>query len=55
LENAARVAIPAIQKRAGFAEIERLDLSGGRLSLDSTAELSAPPASRPDQGHGLTA
>jgi hypothetical protein len=49
------LAIPAIQKRVGFAEIERLDLSGGKLSAESTAEFFAPPASRPDQGSGLTA
>jgi hypothetical protein len=50
------LAIPAIQKRVGFAEIERLDLSGGKLSPESTAGFfPPPPASRPDQGCGLTA
>ena len=48
--------IPAIQKRVGFAAIERLDLSGGRLAPESTAEFfPAPPAARPEQGSGLTA
>jgi hypothetical protein len=32
------LAVPAIQKRIGFAEIERLDLSGGTQSVGSTAE-----------------
>ena len=50
------LAIPALQKRVGFAEIERLDLSGGKLSAESTAEFFAPrPAACPDQGSGLTA
>lgn len=45
------LAIPAIQKRVGFAEIERLDLtSGAKLSSQPTAEFFAPPpAARPDQ------
>lgn len=50
------LAIPAIQKRIGFAEIERLDLRGGKLSADSTAEFFPPaPASRPNQASGLSA
>jgi hypothetical protein len=40
------LAIPAIQKRVGFAEIERLDLTGGIEGLDATAEL-LPAASAP--------
>jgi hypothetical protein len=48
--------IPLIQKRIGFAEIERLDLSGGKLSRDSTAQFFPPPAaSRSDRGSGVTA
>ena len=50
------LAIPAIQKRIGFAEIERLDLSGGKLAPELTAEFfPATTAARPDQGSGLTA
>jgi hypothetical protein len=50
------LAIPAIQKRIGFAEIERLDLNGGKLFAETTAEFFAPPpAARPDQSSGLTA
>ena len=49
------LAIPVIQKRVGFAEIERLDL-GGKLSPESTAEFfPLPLASRSDHGSGLTA
>jgi len=49
------LAIPVIQKRVGFAAIERLDLSGG-LSAEPTAEFFAPPpASLRPQGSGLTA
>lgn len=32
------LAVPAIAKRVGFAEIERLDLSGGTSSIGPTAE-----------------
>ena len=50
------LAIPAIQKRVGFAEIERLDLSGGKPPPESTAEFfPSPPTSRPGQGSGLAA
>lgn len=50
------LAIPAIQKRVGFAEIERLDLSGGKLSAESPAQCFPPsPGSRLDEGSGLTA
>jgi hypothetical protein len=41
------LAIPAIQKRVGFAEIERLDLSGAKRFPGSAAELF--PASRAPQ------
>jgi hypothetical protein len=50
------LAIPAIQKRVGFGEIERLDLSGATSFPGSTAECF--PASRAphgEQGSGLTA
>jgi hypothetical protein len=36
----ALLAIPAIQKRVGFAEIERFDLKGGSDSLDSLADFA---------------
>jgi len=50
------LAIPAIQKRVGFAEIERLDLSGGKLSPESTAEFfPASSAPHAEMGSGLTA
>ena len=50
------LAIPAIQKRVGFAEIERLDLSGAKSSPESTAEFFPPPnAPRAGQGSGLPA
>jgi hypothetical protein len=32
------LAIPAIQKRVGFAAIERLDLNGGKISPEAPAE-----------------
>lgn len=52
----ALLAVPAIQKRIGFAEIERLDLSGGKLSPEPTDESFPPPAApRPEQGSRLTA
>ena len=35
------LAVPAIEKRVGFAEIERLDLNGGTASIDATAEFPA--------------
>jgi hypothetical protein len=38
------LAVPAIQKRIGFAEIERLDLSGGTRWVEPPAEF--PPAPR---------
>jgi hypothetical protein len=44
------LAIPAIQKRVGFAEIERLDLTGGTKDVDATAELlraASAPRSQP--------
>jgi hypothetical protein len=37
----ALLAVPAIQKRVGLAEIERFDLKGGSDSLDSLAELAS--------------
>jgi hypothetical protein len=50
------LAVPAIQKRVGFGEIERLDLSGAPSFPESTAEFfpgsSAPHA---ETGSGLTA
>jgi hypothetical protein len=50
------LAIPVIQKRVGLAEIERLDLSGGKVSPESTAEfLPPPPPWRPARGSVLTA
>ena len=50
------LAIPAIQKRVGFAEIERLDFSSGKLSSEPTAEFfPPPPASSPEPGGRLTA
>ena len=36
------LAVPAIQKRVGFAEIERLDLNGGTRSIESMPGF--PPA-----------
>jgi len=41
------LALPAIQKRVGFAEIERLDLSGGTGSNESTDEFSAAARATP--------
>ena len=38
------LAIPVIQKRVGFAEIERLDLNGGTGSMESTAEFAPAPS-----------
>jgi hypothetical protein len=38
------LAVPAIQKRIGFAEIERLDLSGGTRAGESTAEFPPGPS-----------
>jgi hypothetical protein len=50
------LAIPAIQKRVGFGEIERLDLSGATSFPESTAEFfPASRASHPEMGSGLTA
>ncbi|HET6146998.1 MAG TPA: hypothetical protein VFH68_05660 [Polyangia bacterium] len=34
------LALPALQKRVGLAEIERLDLTGGMEAVDETAGLS---------------
>jgi len=39
------LAVPAIQKRVGFAEIERLDLNGRMDSIEPTDEF--PPAPSP--------
>jgi hypothetical protein len=36
----ALLAVPAIQKRVGLAEIERFDLKGGPASLDSLADFA---------------
>jgi hypothetical protein len=41
------LALPAIQKRVGFAEIERLDLRGGTGSSELTDGFSAPPRATP--------
>jgi len=50
------LAVPAIQKRIGFAEIERLDLTGGTKGLDTTAELLPPgSAARSKRGSEATA
>jgi hypothetical protein len=38
------LALPLIQKRVGFAEIERLEFLAGASALDSTAELSVLPS-----------
>ena len=38
------LAIPAIQKQVGFAEIERLDLNGRTDSSDLAPELGEAPA-----------
>jgi len=38
------LAIPAIQKQVGFAEIERLDLNGCTGAPDPAAELGEAPA-----------
>lgn len=50
------LALPAIQKRIGFAEIERLDLRGGELAPESSdAFLPASGTSRRGQASSLTA
>jgi hypothetical protein len=36
----ALLAVPAIQKRVGLAEIERFDLKGGPTALDSLADFA---------------
>jgi hypothetical protein len=36
------LAIPAIQNRVGFGEIERLDMTGGKISAESNAFLAPP-------------
>ena len=44
------LALPALQKRVGFAEIERLDLTAGTEGVDETAELplgASPPRAQP--------
>jgi len=40
------LAVPAIQKRVGFAEIERLDLKGGTSAVESTAAFRPAPSAR---------
>lgn len=48
------LAVPVIQKRVGFAEIERLDLSGRRDSSEPTDEFPPAPTSFPtDAGREL--
>lgn len=50
------LAIPAIEKRVGLAEIERLDFGARKISTEPAAELfGPPPLSPPDRGHRLTA
>ena len=50
------LALPAIQKRVGFAEVERLEFLPRPSSLESTAELSLPPsAPRAEPGNRATA
>jgi hypothetical protein len=50
------LAVPAIQKRVGFAEIERLDLTGGTEAFDAVAELSlGASAARSQPGGEATA
>jgi hypothetical protein len=49
------LAIPAIQKRVGFAEIERLDLTGGTVAFDAMAGLpSGASAARSHPGGEAT-
>ena len=54
------LAIPAIQKRVGFAEIERLDLNGRSESPDAPAGRAtefgeAPPRASAERGGQLPA
>jgi len=50
------LAVPAIQKRVGFAEIERLDLSGRLDSIEQTDEFpDAPRPSRTEASRALMA
>ena len=49
------LAIPAIQKRVGFAEIERLDLNGRMDSIHPTDELPPAPGPFPNAGPDLLA
>jgi hypothetical protein len=51
------LAVPAIEKRVGLAEIERLDCSGRADSIGLADELSPglPGAPRADLGRALTA
>jgi len=50
------LAIPAIQKRVGFGEIERLDLGGAKSFPESTAAFFPPSrAPQADMGSQLTA
>ena len=49
------LALPAIQNRVGFAEVERLDWNGGENAIESTAVLSGPRATRAQRGIELTA
>ena len=50
------LAVLAIQKRVGFAEIERVDLRGGNGPIGSTAEFPLAPSGTPaDPGGELTA
>ena len=50
------LAVPAIQKRVGFAEIERLELNGGTRWSDGTDEFPhAPSAARAEPRNELTA
>jgi len=50
------LALPALQKRVGFAEIERLDLTGGTEAVDEMAELPlGASAARSQPGREATA
>jgi hypothetical protein len=50
------LALPAIEKRVGFADIERLELNGRRDSPESTAEFpAATPVAKAEPSRALTA
>ena len=50
------LALPAIEKRVGFADIERLQLNGRTDSYDATAEFpAATPVAEAQSSRALTA